>query len=382
MRGAERWAFWGFGAVCAAAALSACEPTGGGGGKGAEESVDGSLRTVRTSDTSGSDGVAAVTFEVEDGETAFLLTGEAGQFLSVEYIEDPAGERVFYWEDWYGDYSLTGAIFPEAKDMAVNWPVREEDAELRAGMWTVGLATTNANGYYVNGVDVDVTIQTKADDDMGSATVRALVAYADGLSADADVVAGTEAAVARWTEVWAAAGIALEVRYTDTSLDPVLPTMYDGGSVGVRNLADDVGEDNDVTVIIGDSVGNQRNTYGISGGIPGTLVETKRAAVVVGWIANAGGDGSFEEDDIRLYGETLAHEVGHYMGLFHPVESSYDYWDALEDTPECGNARGCETNLGANNMFPYPVCDWRECIAQDEITDDQAGVSHRYTGAL
>ncbi|MFM2244302.1 MAG: hypothetical protein RL071_376 [Pseudomonadota bacterium] len=362
--------------------LAGCVPTEGDGKSGDQVSVDGSLRTIRTSEASQNDGIAVVAVDVNEGETSMLLTAQADQLVSVEYIEDPAGERVFYWEDWYGDYSLTGAIFPEARDMAVNWPVRAADAPLRAGIWYVGIATTNNNGYYVNNVDIDLTLQLKSDDDTSDATVRALVAYADGLSDDDEVVAGTEAAVERWAEVWAAAGITLEVRYTATDLDPVLPTMYDGGSAEIRSLAADEGDDNDVTVVIGDTVGNQRNTYGISGGIPGTLVATKRAAVVISWVANAGGDGTFEPADVQLYGETLAHEVGHYMGLFHPVESSYDYWDALDDTPECTNARGCENNLGDNNMFPYPVCDFRSCLAQDVITDEQAGVSHRYAGAL
>lgn len=362
-----------------------CEPVGGGAGGGKDRpeiTVEGGLRTVRTSATSGRNGIAAVTVEVLDGEAAMLLTGEAGQYLSLEYIDDPSGDRVFTWRDWYGSNGLTGAIFPEAKDMAVNWPVRADDPSLRAGMWTLGLATTNANGYYVEDIDIDVTAQFKKDDSFSSGKVRALVAYADGLAADAEVVRGTEAAVARWADVWAAAGIELEVRYTETDIDPTLPTMYDGGSADLRALAAGEGDDDDVTVVIGDSVGNERNTYGVSGGIPGTLVASKRAAVVVGWIANAGRDGTFEPADIQLYGETLAHEVGHYMGLFHPVEASYDYWDALGDTPECRNARGCEEDLGTNNMFPYPVCDWRDCVAQDVITADQAGVSNRYTGAL
>lgn len=366
-----------------AAALPACiETSGKGGGGGGSEQIDGALRTVRTSDNSGSNGIATISVEVMEGETSLLLTGESSKQLSLEYIEEPNGDQAFYWEDWYGEQSLTGAIYPEANDVALNWPVRADDTPLRPGIWIIGLAVTTKSGYYAPDTDVDVTLQLKSDSDTSQAKVRALIAYADGLDQDAEVVAGTEAAVERWAEVWAAAGMTLEVRYTSSSIDPTLPSMYDGGSEDVRDIATDEGADSDVTVIIGDTVDNQRNTYGISGGIPGTLVATKRAAVVISWVANAGGDGSFEEDDIRLYGETLAHEVGHYMGLFHPVESSYDYWDALADTPDCTGARRCDDQLGDNNMYPYPVCDWQSCIAQDVITDDQAGVSHRYTGAL
>lgn len=366
-----------------AAALAGCvEVSDKGGSGGDSEQTDGPLRTIRTSDNSGSDGIAKISVEVLAGETSMLITGESSKQLSLEYIEEPNGDQAFYWEDWYGDKSLTGAIYPEANDVALNWPVRADDTPLRPGMWIVGLAVTTKAGYYSPDTDVDLTIQLKTDGDTDRATVRALVVYADGLDQDDDVVAGTESAVDRWTDVWAAAGITLDVRYASSSIDPTLPTMYDGGSEDIRDIADDAGEDSDVTVIIGDTVGNQRNTYGISGGIPGTLVATKRAAVVVSWVANAGGDGTFEEDDIRLYGETLAHEVGHYMGLFHPVESTYDYWDALADTPDCTAARRCDDQLGDNNMYPYPVCDWSSCVAQDLITNDQAGVSHRYTGAL
>jgi hypothetical protein len=73
---------------------------------------------------------------------------------------------------------------------------------------------------------------------------------------------------------------------------------------------------------------------------------------VVGWLANAGGDGTFSDGDIALYGEVLAHEVGHFVGLCHPVERGYDYWDALDDTPECRSVSSCESILGMNLMFP------------------------------
>ena len=77
----------------------------------------------------------------------------------------------------------------------------------------------------------------------------------------------------------------------------------------------------------------------------------------------------------------LAHEIGHYMGLYHPVEASYNYWDALEDTVECGTWNACETQLGNNLMFPYPIC-YGACELQTEITSDQMGVLQRYTGTL
>ena len=98
-------------------------------------------------------------------------------------------------------------------------------------------------------------------------------------------------------------------------------------------------------------------------------------------VENAGFDGQFNPAEIQMFGETMAHEIGHYMGLYHPVEASYNYWDALEDTVECGTWNACETQLGNNLMFPYPIC-YGACELQTEITSDQMGVLHRYTGTL
>ena len=84
-----------------------------------------------------------------------------------------------------------------------------------------------------------------------------------------------------------------------------------------------------------------------------------------------------------MFGETLAHEIGHYSGLFHPVECDYDCtleWDALADTPECMGWRDCEAELGTNLMFPYPVCDFYGCTPAGDLSAAQVGVWQRYTG--
>ena len=67
-------------------------------------------------------------------------------------------------------------------------------------------------------------------------------------------------------------------------------------------------------------------------------------------------------------------------GLFHPVETTYDLWDALDDTEKCTNENECEDDLGANLMFPWPVCDSSGCVSQNQLTPEQQGVMHRYSG--
>ena len=68
-------------------------------------------------------------------------------------------------------------------------------------------------------------------------------------------------------------------------------------------------------------------------------------------------------DPARM-GRTLAHELAHFLGLFHTSEADGRVYDALEDTPECrleddGDGDGldpadCES-LGADNLMFWSV---------------------------
>ena len=93
-----------------------------------------------------------------------------------------------------------------------------------------------------------------------------------------------------------------------------------------------------------------------------------------------GPDALFSDEEVRILGETMAHEVGHLLGLFHPVEIDLDAWDALADTPRCERTSRCETQLGDNVMFPYPVCNWGGCQSQGNMTTDQVHVVRNYVG--
>ncbi|MEM1418630.1 MAG: hypothetical protein AAGH15_27295 [Myxococcota bacterium] len=113
---------------------------------------------------------------------------------------------------------------------------------------------------------------------------------------------------------------------------------------------------------------------GLTGGIPGPLgAPGAEAAWVVISTELAG-------DDL---GRVLAHELGHYLGLFHLVERDGFLREALGDTPQCpasADADGnglepdeCAERGGDNLMFPLLA----DTLATPAITPSQASVLRR-----
>lgn len=360
----------------------------GTGGDDDDEEGDGStgggsdmLERDSFSGTSNNSGLLQVEVDLSGDQTAFLVTAESSSYPTLERVLDPSGNEVLHWEDWWtSNESLTYAFFPWGQAMAFNWPVREEDGPLESGTWTVELATITPQGNYDGNQDVEVTVHKKADGAFGRSDVRVRIIWADGVGGDSDVVDAVEQAVERWREIWGEYGLTVDESYHDSSLDPDLGFWYSGSGAVESNAEQYDGQE--LFLIVGETIDGDTYTYGVAGGIPGSIEPNRFSFVVLSWLAHAGGNGQFSEDEIRLMGETMAHESGHYMGLFHPVESDYASYDALDDTPACGSANACENQLGDNLMFPYPLCYGQSCDPQGELSDGQTGVSQRYTGAL
>lgn len=316
--------------------------------------------------------------DVDSSTTAFLVTAKGDGLVAVDSIVDPDGEKVFDWEDWYyEDTSLTEAIFPWYHDMQLNWPIRKEDGSLSSGTWTVYLGSYSSAGRS-KADDLDITVHEKRDDSFSKGTIGVRIVYADGMHDDSEIVDGVEGAVEIWRDIWDSYGITLDEEYAESDIDPELSSPSNATDE-IEDLARDT-DGRQITVVIGETIDGGTDYYGVTGSIPGPLTPTPRAGIVISWLANSGGDGSFSEDDIRLFGETLAHESGHFLGMFHPVEYGWNAWDALDDTEKCKTQSTCEDDLGDNLMFPYPVCTRRECVPQEEMTDEQVGVVMRYTG--
>lgn len=326
-------------------------------------------------------GRATVSFDVPPGAASFQLTGESDEYLLVQDLTDPSGRTALDWVDWiYNPRGLTLAFFPMRTTVALNWPIRAVDGTLEPGRWSATLAATDADYYYVPNADLTVTSTVKFDPSFADGVVSVQVVYARRVDSDPAVVSAVEGAVGRWAEVWAQQGAVLAVEYTSSDIPANLGFAYTG-SADVAALARQK-DPEQLQLVVGETILGDAYTFGVSAGIPGTLEATPDTFVVVAWLTHAGADGVFDADEIRLMGETMAHEVGHYTGLLHPVEAYYDAWDALDDTPECGTAGSCEAQLGSNLMFPYPICSFASCAPQGDLTPDQGGVMQRYVGAL
>lgn len=312
--------------------------------------------------------------------TALHLDISGAADVAVDRVLDPSGTVVMDYLDFPSPRLLTQGIIPIGQNSSFNWPIRESDPPLRLGTWTIEVAAIDDQDQYVEGIPLSVTVQRKADSNWSKGKVRARIHYDASSDADPEVRNATEQAVIQWKEIYRAAGIQLQVRYASTTLG--LDLESPGDETQAYADFDDPEDAGEIAVVVGHYIDGGLEMLGISGGVPGAIAESPRGVVLLSWLALAGKDAQFQQREIDLYAETMAHEVGHYLGLFHPVEDSWDSWDMLDDTVECETFSECAETLGENLMYPLPICDGASCRSQRTLTGQQESLIHRYAGTL
>lgn len=343
-----------------------------------EEYIEG-LRHLETRTNSQRNGTARVEIEVLPGETEVLVTAEVpeGYRTHVRAVYDPNEQVVFQAFDWTGtEYSKTNAGYV-SPTVTLNWPVSEDDDELLPGPYTFEFGVVDeGEAYQSQPVFFDALL--KADDEFDEGDLRIDIVFIDGLEDDDDLRDTVDTAIGIWEGLYGGIGIDIDVEqfaYDESSLAP--PAF--GDAEAYTDLAT-VTRFRAVNVVLAPSIESYEQIFGIAGDIPGPLIATGRSAVLINASLSAGADGRFSAEETRLLAETMAHEVGHFLGLFHPVETSWEQWDVLDDTDECETELECVRDLGNNLMFPFPVCAGFTCTPQNDITDAQADVAHRYVG--
>jgi len=326
----------------------------------------------------GPDGQVSLTFGVEEGQEAFLLTAEVagGDLVHVSQLRDPEGTLLFDAQDEVrSDEWMATAGFLDPV-VSLNWPILPTHDALIPGRWEIALATTDNTAQFVSAdVDVHLLLKTKT---RSLAVLPVTLVYAGTTIDDAELVEAVRDAVGQWqglAQAWAIDVQVTEATYpTAEMVPPGNPAADD-----VRSIAAAAGIGG-VNVILVDGEVGSGGIYGLAGDIPAPLVPTVDSAVLISMDMARGPDARFSDEEVRILGETMAHEVGHLLGLFHPVEIDLDAWDALDDTPRCERTPRCETQLGDNVMFPYPVCNWGGCQSQGSMTSEQVEVVRNYVG--
>jgi hypothetical protein len=337
------------------------------------------LRTLHATRTSDGSGFFEVDFEV-GAETSMLITldPQSPYLAYVRNVYGPDGSLVIDGESWsQGDESLVGGVYIDVVS-SLAWPLLSEDT-LAPGTWTVEVGVTDVDGFFVSGATVAFEAQLKTDDDQNDGRMGADIVYVGPVIDDVAARIAIEEAVVYWQDIYASIGIELVPEYWELEGPDTVRPPGDGNAEDYIAIADQTGFRSVNVVVVEDIDSSLGGLYGISGGIPGPLVATESSAVAVSVLTNAGPDLIFSAEDVRLLGETMAHETGHFTGLSHPVEANLDHWDGLDDTPNCGSTNECEAALGDNLMFPYPVCDG-PCTSQGVLSARQGDLVNRYVG--
>jgi len=312
--------------------------------------------------------------------TGFHLDLHADADVAVDRVLDSSGNVVLDYRDFPSPRLFSQGLIPLGPYSSFNWPVRGIDGPLKSGEWTVEVAAIDKEQKYVPDLTLQVDSYTKNDDDLSDGTVSVRILFDETTGQDEAIRVATQNAVAEWRDIYSNWGLSLNIAYEDTTLDFDLD-VPDDRTDQYRDL-NQTGEVEQITVIIGHYIDGGLDKFGITGAIPGAVAHSPKGVVLVSWLALAGQDAKFDSEEIVLFGETIAHESSHYLGLFHPVEDSWDRWDFLSDTQECSDTASCEADLGDNLMFPYPVCDATACQPQRVLSVEQQEVIHRFTGTL
>ena len=290
-----------------------------------------------------------VTFDVPEGAYSFQVQiGAQNGFGGFESLEGPINVNFLNEYPW-----VNGLIYPGTTLNAVQMPHRPDLVGSKIdGTYTLHMGSTEVPfcpvvmSKQVAGRKLDVNL---------------ILAVGNGVpdAADAPQNAQLQTVVRSAQAIYQQAGIDLEiVRYTNMAPDVQqrFAILRDENELqALFQTTTAPGNDIDSALSLNLIMVQQilianGNVLGVSGGIPGL-------AGVHGWQASGVVMTAAVLGDPGIGSETVAHEMGHFLGLFHTTEIDGSMADPLDDTPVCPANGWTQPDVlcpdAQNLMFPY-----------------------------
>ena len=346
-----------------------CSPPGGGSPTNTYENGTNNDPTSVTPSLSSQDsqttvrtlsGLSSGSFQLSDNTTSFLLSAFSSGTTRIVSLTSPNGrDELAYLESTasgltsFGDGRYDNYLVPMRPDI---------DAE--AGTWTYRISGAN---------ELKLTVREDNPSTSGDFNLLLQPYLASGQSYNLDTV---------WQLV---AGL-----YTNNNLNVTISPTITISDEKYRTVSDSFfnsetqalitqGRTDAVNIFLVEEV-EGGGILGIAAGIPGSLgIQGPHNGVLVSLGSHLSGPFFNQSINNQLLAETIVHEAGHLLGLWHPTEDNGVEFDPLDDTAECSkaiydsnsndqvSAEECVGNGAENIMF------WASWGGgdQSQLTEDQ-----------
>lgn len=348
--------------------------------------------------------VAAASFELNDQADAFQIVAYASDEVELRLLRlVDSGGNIIFDSSRVSDQKISSADEFQPSPLTFNYPLLADSPELIAGRYAVEFETRSAG----NGKPVDspVTLDliTKNDADFAKGTIRVNLLLGDVASNSTETKNAISGAMRLARVMLERYNIFINTNELElTTLPSVMPNPFEG-DVFYEELSK--ASEGGINLVIANDIEDfsaRRYVSGIAGSSPGPVVPTRRSAITMSLIEATGPDGRFDAEDsdnnfdtiddseIRLFSESIAHEILRYMGLPNTVtfsQSTVVDSDGL-NSEKCSNINSCDDNDGANGnlMFPFPLSEDANTGGDDEfhprdiLSTQQVEIAQRYVG--
>ncbi|MBF0291484.1 MAG: hypothetical protein HQK86_04935 [Nitrospinae bacterium] len=356
-------------ALCAMLAVGGCSGGGGGGRCGEGTSTEPAVTLVDKVTLGPGQATGPYTVSVPScsGSLTILADGGDAGDIDISNITDPSGFRMIIEDPNNYPIGLNMAQGPGQSAVSFTLP-HGGDYEFKAGTWTFNVTHYDS----VDKKPREVSIYTMVKDAPG-VTINLnlwIVAIAD-YQGEGDP--NLAVMLGEFRRVMALAGFNVgAVNIVRLEGDQANRLTYI--NINSDDNKNDQSDDLDELFTLSAGAGNDYpniflvnyigggGVLGIAGGIPGPQIiqGTAHSGVAINMI---GGLSVLTHDFLLMQGSTMAHELGHVMGLFHTTESQGKNFDPIADTPMCPvqdfdkngdglvSAEECASVDGANLMF-------------------------------